>query len=522
MKRFFSLVSRISSEKAQILILSALILPVSLGFAGLAIDVGMLMVHRTQRQSTADAAAIAGAQYLMYNPTDIGGAKAEACAYAQRNGYGSGGCPSSEVAVNIPPLSGPNKTNPGAVEVVVTKTDGTFFIKVLGINAATVQARGVGTSKPRKVNYALVVLDPSICDAFTTSSDITITGGGAIVNSKANTGSNCIGESAKQNGGSIITAQQCFDGSTPPQAIACTLDYNPSATWTIPSNSVASPAPTRAPPFPDPLSCPNGTQAHVGEDYCPRPMPCDQQGTTPGCVPRAQVGVGCANDPTSIGSAGSASSTKLTSISGNGETILCPGTYYGGIKISSTSGTIRFSPGIYVLAGSDHNSNAGGFTYTSGNICGLRLPSDPATACPVARDVTIFNTGDPWSGNSSDKVCNALNLTGSGLLKLAAPTVRHSASNITPLTLAGYKNMLFWQDDSCSALFSFAGSSSGSDWTATGLMYLPQAPMKVTGGGNFGSVQIIVKTFTQGGSQAININFSRYVNTDTQQWKLVE
>ena len=53
-------------------------------------------------------------------------------------------------------------------------------------------------------------------------------------------------------------------------------------------------------------------------------------------------------------------------------------------------------------------------------------------------------------------------------------------------------------------------------------MYLPQGGMQVTGGGNFGSVQVIVKTFSQGGGQSITINFSRYVNTDTQQWKLRE
>ena len=115
-----------------------------------------------------------------------------------------------------------------------------------------------------------------------------------------------------------------------------------------------------------------------------------------------------------------------------------------------------------------------------------------------------------------------MDITGNGVLKLQAPTVRHSASGVSPLTQAGYKNMLFWQDDSCTAQFRFAGSSSGQDWTQSGLIYLPQAGMQVTGGGNFGSVQIITKTFNQGGGQTININFSRYVNTDTQQWKLTE
>jgi Flp pilus assembly protein TadG len=497
-------------ERAQIMVLSAVLLPVMLGFVGMALDVGLLLVHRTDRQNSADAAAVAGAQYLMYNPTDTSGAIATACAYAQKNGYGAGSCPSAEVRVNIPPKSGPNTANAGAVEVVITKTDSTYFVRMLGLNNVTVQGRAVGSSKPRKANYALVILDPTTCDAFTTSTDITITGGGAIVDSNATTGGSCIGEGAAQNGGSVITAQTCFDVALNP--IQCSLDYNPRARWTVPNNSVASPTPTKAPPFADPLQCtaPVGSQAHVGEDYCPRPIPCSQSGTPSGCV------------PASPSTDGSPNNSKLTQITGNGETYLLPGTYYGGIKIASSSGTIRFSPGIYVLAGSDHNNNAGGFTYTSGNICGLRTVADPPDACPVATGVTIFNTGNPYAGNASDRLCASMNITGSGLLRIAAPTVRRTDSGISPVTLAGYKNMLFWQDDTCSQQFRFAGSSSGSTWTATGLMYLPQANMQITGGGNFGSVQIITKTFSQGGSQSININFSRYINTDTQEWKLIE
>jgi Flp pilus assembly protein TadG len=496
-------------ETAQVLILVAVLLPVLIGFTGLAIDVGLLIKNRTDRQRTADAAAIAGAQYLMYNPGDASTAKTTACDLASKNGADTTGCPTSgQVKVNIPPLSGPNITTPGAVEVVINKTDPTYFLRVLGQNEATVAARAVANSKPRKANYALVILDPSVCDAFSTSSNITITGGGAIVNSTAKTGSNCIGESAIQNGGSIITAQTCLDSTG--VAIQCTLDYNPQANWTIPNNSTASPTPTKAPPFPDPLSCPDGTQAHVGEDYCPRPIPCSQTGTPTNCVPASTATEGTPNNP------------KLfqPNCSG-GEVILTPGSYYGGIKLSASSCVFRFMPGIYVLAGSDHNSNAGGFSYTSGNICGLRTVADPPTYCPVAVDVTIFNTGNPWI-NNSNKDCSSMDITGSGVLKLAAPTVRHSASGVSPLTLAGYKNMLFWQDDSCTTPFRFAGSSSGQAWTQSGLMYFPQAGMQVTGGGSFGSVQVIAKTFNQGGGQTITINFSRYVNTDTQQWKLTE
>src|SRR5262245_33886131 len=107
-------------ETAQVLIIVALMLPVLIGFTGLAIDVGLLMKYRTDRQRSADASAIAGAQYLMYNPGDSVGAKSKACEYALKNGSSTTGCPDAgEVTVHIPPLSGPNVATPGAVEVVI-------------------------------------------------------------------------------------------------------------------------------------------------------------------------------------------------------------------------------------------------------------------------------------------------------------------------------------------------------------------------------------------------------------------
>jgi hypothetical protein len=51
---------------------------------------------------------------------------------------------------------------------------------------------------------------------------------------------------------------------------------------------------------------------------------------------------------------------------------------------------------------------------------------------------------------------------------------------------------------------------------------MPKAAMQVTGGGNFGSVQIIVDTFNLGGGQAATINYHDFVNTDRAFVKLVE
>jgi Flp pilus assembly protein TadG len=490
------------------MMLSAIVLPVLLGFSGLAVDVGLVMVQRTKQQRAADAAALAGAQALLFTSGDTAAkeaaAKTAACKFAEKNGYGSGTCPSDEVEVYLPPTSGAHKGDSSYVEVKITRTIPTVFMQVLGIEEKTTGARAVGATTPAKRNYALIVLNPTQCDAFSTSSNITINGGGAIVDSAATTGGNCIGESAVQNGGSVVTAQVCKDKDG--NVIQCYLDYNTKGSWTVPNNSTASPAPTKAPYFPDPLTCgpPPGSQAHVNEDYCPRPVPCsNSSGTTPaGCVPWST---------TSAGSGNKANNPTITQLTGAGEVTLEPGTYFGGIRINSDSQTVRFKPGIYVIAGSDHNGNGGGFDYQSGKLCGV----GPVGTCPVATGVTFFNTDNPYANQAGNRPCNSINLVGNGLLKFAAPTVKHT----TPLT--GYLNMLIWQDDDCTAQFKFAGTGSGP-WTATGLMYLPKAHMQVTGGGDFGAVQIIVDTFNQGGGQEIEIEFTRYIDTDASRYKLVE
>jgi hypothetical protein len=507
------LTRRSPGESAQTLVLAALFLPVLLGFAGLAIDVGMAMKHRTDRQRTADAAALAGAQFLAYNPFEIAEAKQIACDYAQKNGYGNGNCNNDEVEVYVPPISGPYAGQDGFVEVIVTRTDNTFFLRVLGVEDATVKARAVGGSVPRKRNYALIVLNPTQCNSYThSSSNINIEGGGAIVNSDATTGGNCIGISANQGGNSIITARNCKDKDL--NEIPCTLDYHPNAEkWGQSNNAQNEPEPTRAPPFPDPLTCgpPLGNQA---EEVCPRPVACDAQGGPSGCV------------PASICSAGTASNLRMTSINNVGspqcrdgdKLILYPGTYYGGITLQEGSvKTVEFKAGLYVLAGGASGSKGGL------NCCPTSVSSIVAVSHNGLTGITIFNTDFPSASSPNDRICGQMKLTGAGSVNISAPTVPHTT------ILSGYKNMLFWQSETCANYgsgnnpsFDFSGGGSGGAWTTSGIIYLPLAHLKVTGGGDFGSVMMIVNTFSFGGSQDLQIRFTRFIDTDTIQYKLVE
>ena len=52
------------SESGQILMMSAVLLPVLLGMTGMAVDVGGYASHRRQLQNAADSIALAGAREL--------------------------------------------------------------------------------------------------------------------------------------------------------------------------------------------------------------------------------------------------------------------------------------------------------------------------------------------------------------------------------------------------------------------------------------------------------------------------
>lgn len=104
-----------------------------IGFAGLAVDVGYWEYQQRQQQSATDAAALGGAQQLVYsNCTNATAAQSGALGDAADNGYtdGSNGV---TVTVHSPPASGPYSGNPCAVYAQVTKTGvSSFFTRLFG------------------------------------------------------------------------------------------------------------------------------------------------------------------------------------------------------------------------------------------------------------------------------------------------------------------------------------------------------------------------------------------------------
>jgi len=137
------------SDRGQATILTLVFLVVLLGMAALVLDLGSWYRADRATQSTADAAALAGAQVLPENP---GQAATLAQQFATKNGgIGSGGVTLSSKIVS-------NDT----IKVTVKRAAPGFFSKIFGVNtvtvgsAATARAEGVSSVKyvaPITVHY---------------------------------------------------------------------------------------------------------------------------------------------------------------------------------------------------------------------------------------------------------------------------------------------------------------------------------------------------------------------------------
>jgi Flp pilus assembly protein TadG len=133
---------RTRNDHGQATVLTVLFLVVLLGMAALVLDIGSWYRADRATQSTADAAALAGAQAL---PGDSATANTLAQQYAQKNGgIGSGGVTfSSKIVAN------------DTIKVTVKRPAPTFFAKIFGKNSVTVgstaTARSEGVSSVKYV-----------------------------------------------------------------------------------------------------------------------------------------------------------------------------------------------------------------------------------------------------------------------------------------------------------------------------------------------------------------------------------
>lgn len=123
-------------EAGHVLPLIAICLAVLMGFGGMGVDVGYWEYNQREQQNAADAAAIGGAQQLIYDGCgDKTDATTAADADSSDNGFTNNSNGVTVIVQNPPPSGNPFAGNNCAVEAQVASTQvPTFLTRVLGFN----------------------------------------------------------------------------------------------------------------------------------------------------------------------------------------------------------------------------------------------------------------------------------------------------------------------------------------------------------------------------------------------------
>ena len=180
-------------------VIVALSLTVLMGFAGLAVDVGLWYRDKRVAQGAADSAAYSAAIDAGAGDTAAGAiaaAKAITAQYGLVNGVGG-----VTVVVNNPPASGPNTATAGAVEVIVTVPETLFFSKLF-ISSASVAGRAVAVAGATGGKYCVEALDPS-----SSTTTVSINNGATVNTTACGMAVNASGAAALSiTGGAVLNA----------------------------------------------------------------------------------------------------------------------------------------------------------------------------------------------------------------------------------------------------------------------------------------------------------------------------
>ncbi len=131
-----------------VLVYTALIAPVLLGFGGLSVDVAAWYAGKRVVQTAADAAAIAGALEARRSGA---GLTAAAQSAAADTGYDPGR--GDTLTINAPPASGLAAGDAEAVEVIVSRTVPTLLSRLVFAGPVTLSARAVALVLVEKLSH---------------------------------------------------------------------------------------------------------------------------------------------------------------------------------------------------------------------------------------------------------------------------------------------------------------------------------------------------------------------------------
>lgn len=124
-------------DRGQVLVAMALVLPVIIGAAGLAVDVGMIMRTRTELQKNADAMALAGARRLCGNSTCDTQAETDAGTWG---GLNTVKATDTQVITAGVDCNGATTANHDLITVRLTREQPSFLARLVGFMGGDVSA----------------------------------------------------------------------------------------------------------------------------------------------------------------------------------------------------------------------------------------------------------------------------------------------------------------------------------------------------------------------------------------------
>ncbi len=460
-------------ERGQVLILFAGGLLALLLVAALAFDVGMMLVERRDQQNAADAAALAGARFVLTSPAQ---AEAAARRLARDNGFDDAD-PNEVVNVYMPPIHGRYAGFPGFIEVQINATRPSIFGGVIGQATWPVGSLAVATnSQNLTFPFSFLALHPTACKAIAVS-------GGGVVEAYANIQANSSGADCAPGApvGFSRTGGATIDVNAPDATCRVVGKFQdqgsgPPVDCTIAENSFALPDPLRN------LAAPTKPALAQAMVYAGTVSP------TPAPPKNCPGGSPAPNEA-------SPTVCKIPASGGpsNVPWILYPGLYPGGLEV--TQGRIVYlMPGIYWIGGGglDIGGGASIVTIATESQATPTLASSPcATAVTTAAlcgGVMIYNTSLPNKAGGP-MVLNASGAT----MKLAALDVPVS----DPMHV--YQGMVYFQDRTLTTSITLNGSASTT--VVEGIIYAPGAQVKLNGnGGTLVVDQVIASTFDINGN----------------------
>lgn len=147
------LAGRLRDERGAVIVWMALLLPVLLGLAAFAVDLGSWYWQHRQLQAAADAAALAAARDLPADPTT---AATDAQTFASQNAPGS-----------TMSSTTPYNSDSSTIQVSVSKQGTSFFSGVLGISPPTITATAVARNPQTTTNGTFFYAGSTACNALT-------------------------------------------------------------------------------------------------------------------------------------------------------------------------------------------------------------------------------------------------------------------------------------------------------------------------------------------------------------------